>query len=281
MAKDKDNKIMAPTDASRQREQSELELREKDEQQRREKEKAERDKEKQARDKKRKQIKAKKLKAENKRIKEEVNFPFKMLFSVTVLISLLSFILIFFGLNFSIYDALLYTFYIFSFFYLGAGAVMAGIYYLIAQDKRNKYRAQLEREELAVEEEERQRKAEDLAEIEEIEREAIRSRPGSKATPAISLPEMSIEDDEDVEMPELPESSSSAFDIEEMPMDESLEFTETDEEQIPEPPRKKSENTGDESEMIDSNKNEPLDSNDEMTDEESYIAAIMGNDKKE
>lgn len=280
MAKDKNNKLMAPHDASRQREQSELEQREKIEQQRREKEKAEREKEKQARDKKRKQIKAKKLKAENKRIKEEVNFPFKMLFSVTLLISLLSFILIFFGLNFSIYDSLLYTFYIFSFFYLGAGAVMAGIYYLIAQDKRNKYLAQLEREEIAAEEVERQRKADELAEIEEIEREAIRVRPNSKSSSAISLPEMSIADEKDSDLPELPESASSDFDMEGMHMDDNPEFAESDEEQIPEPPRKKREVSDNQSITSDSEDNDQDSNYDEMTNEESYIAEIMGNDKK-
>lgn len=158
-----------------------------EEQKRREKEKEEREKEeqkeieqkrkeKEKRKKKREKLRKKKTKEEKKRIRTLINFPFKVLNHVTLLLTTLSFIIIFFAFEVDIRTTLLYCFYIFTLLYLGVGSVMVAIYLLLAKDKEKELIEQMKRDEEEARLEEERRQEEELAKLEEIEKEISEKR---------------------------------------------------------------------------------------------------------
>lgn len=269
----KENTNLNPEELRRKKEREELELREKEEEARRIKEKEERKKEREKREKKREQIKKKKIKEENKRIRKEINFPYKVLFNLTLLISLFAFIIIFFVLNTPIYETLLYMFFIFSFLYLGIGGIMIGIYYLIAIDKRRKFELEIEKELKEQAEAEARQKEEELAELEELERSASSRKELAESSP-YELPGSTLENSQDNDESDTKQISDSSESIEEIPENSSINTDEIGEnidipiddsdDSIPEfPSRSPSKREIEES-----------------SDEDDYIAEIMGEDFK-
>ena len=140
-------------------ERKEREDREKQELERKQKEKEQKRKAREAR------IKKKEL-AERKRIKEVLRFPFKTLFEVSLLISFLSFIALFFGLQVELTKALFNSFFIFTTLYLGFGVVIIGIAYMMSEKRKKEMEEQKIRDEeqRKADEEERQAKQERLRE---------------------------------------------------------------------------------------------------------------------
>jgi|GEM_PF-4771717 len=112
--------------------------------------------------KKKEQAKAlkKKEKAEIKRIKAKINFPYKLLLFVSLLITLFAFIILFFGAELPTLDSLYYTFMVFTAAYLGGGSIMLLLFYLVSEEKiveikkSKEEKENLKKEEIRKEEEE-------------------------------------------------------------------------------------------------------------------------------
>lgn len=140
-------------------ERKEREEREKQELERKKKEKEKKQKAREAR------IKKKEI-AERKRIKEVLRFPFKTLFEVSLLISFLAFIAMFFGMQLELMKSVFNSFFIFSALYLGFGVVIIAIAYVMSEKRKKEMeeQKQLEAEQRKAEEEERQAKQERLRE---------------------------------------------------------------------------------------------------------------------
>ncbi len=140
-------------------ERKEREDREKQELERKQKEKEQKKKAREAR------VKKKEL-AERKRIKEVLRFPFKTLFEVSLLLSFLVFIAMFFGMQLELMKSIFYSFFIFTTLYLGFGVAIIGIAYVMSEKRKKEMEEQklLEEEQRKAEEEERQAKQEKLRE---------------------------------------------------------------------------------------------------------------------
>lgn len=166
------NQKLTPEQEKREKEKKEREKKEEEELKKKLEEKLKLKKEKEIRI-------AKKKKVEQKRIKKIVNFPFKLLTQITLLISGMSFILLFFGMEKTMLDTIYYTFLIFTMVYIGAGGVMVGIFFLISQDKLAEMEELKKLEQLQSEQE----KAKEVQEIErmaEIEREIAAKKIATK-----------------------------------------------------------------------------------------------------
>ncbi len=93
---------------------------------------AERDKKRKLRLKKKK----KKLKKETKKVNKIINMPFKLLFQLSLLGSLMSFIILYFGSQTELIKSLYFSFLVFSFLSLGVGFLMIVIFYFISEQKK-------------------------------------------------------------------------------------------------------------------------------------------------
>lgn len=172
----------------------------KEEEKNREKERLEREKKEEAELKKKHEEKQKKKKEkekrmlikqkkEAKRVKTMINLPFKLLGQISLLITTLAFIIMFFGIEKPLNDTVFNSFMIFTALYLGVGVIMVGLFLLVSQDKL------AEAEELRIMEAERalkEKKAEEdeLAQMVELEKEIAAKKMAGK----------SIRDDRNKEM---------------------------------------------------------------------------------
>ena len=136
----------------------------------------EKDKRKKDRDKKR----TSRENLEKKRIRGILNFPFKTLFLVSSLLSMIAFVMMFFGGKIDIIKAIYISTLIFTFLFLSVGVIMIGGFFIISQEKiseikKNKQKEdKQEKDRLKREEQE----LEDLlqAEMQVLGREKSRSR---------------------------------------------------------------------------------------------------------
>lgn len=166
MAKDKENK----------EEKKKLSKEELAEQKELEKQKKLREQER----KKKHQLKLKKAKEkqrkEIKRIKTLINLPFKVIINVSIIASLLSFLITYFILNSDPISTVLTSFFVFTLIYLGIGTVIVGFLLLLSFDKEKQLRAYEEEQKRLQEEEEKRKQEEELKELESIEKEIAASR---------------------------------------------------------------------------------------------------------
>lgn len=98
------------------------------------KEKKQREQEKEAA--KRKKAAHKRVINEKKRIKSYLQFPFKMLFNTSLLISLIFLVYRYYWQNVDIYRSIVNFFIIFSALYLGFGSIMVTVFFVLAERKR-------------------------------------------------------------------------------------------------------------------------------------------------
>lgn len=167
-------------------------LREKERLEREKKEEAELKKKHDEKQKKKKEKEKRMLakqKKEAKRVKTMINLPFKLLGQISLLITTLAFIIMFFGIEKPLNDTVFNSFMIFTALYLGVGVIMVGLFLLVSQDKL------AEAEELRIMEAERalkEKKAEEdeLAQMVELEKEIAAKKMAGK----------SIRDDRNKEM---------------------------------------------------------------------------------
>lgn len=124
----KPNQFLTAEQKLREKERLEREKKEEEELKKRLDEKQKKKKEKE------KRLELKK-KQEQKRIKKLINLPFKLHIQVSLLVTTLSFIILFFGLELEPLRSIYYTFLIFVSFYLGTGLVMVGVFFLISEEK--------------------------------------------------------------------------------------------------------------------------------------------------
>lgn len=106
-------------------------------------------------------------KQEKKRIKSIIDFPFKTLFQVSLLFTLLYFIIIFFGRQDVLYKAVFSSFMVFTALYLGLGIVLVAIF-LVISEKRQK---EFEEEIRIINEQKREEEEKKLQEMQDMERE--------------------------------------------------------------------------------------------------------------
>lgn len=147
----------------REKERVEREKKEEDELKKRldEKQKKKKEKEKRLEEKK---------KQEQKRIKKLINLPFKLHIQVSLLVTILSFIILFFGIELEALKSIYYTFLIFVSFYLGTGLVMVGVFFLISEEKIAEI-AEIKKMEETNKVLEKTKKEIEIEEMEQIEKE--------------------------------------------------------------------------------------------------------------
>ena len=166
MAKDKENKEEKKKPSKEElAEQKELEKQKK--QREKERKRKQQLKLKRAKEKQRKEI---------KRIKTLINLPFKVLINVSIVASLLSFLITYFILNSDPISTVLTSFFVFTLVYLGIGALIVGFLLLLSYDKEKELRAYEEEQKRLQEEEEKRKQEEELRELEAIEKEIAASR---------------------------------------------------------------------------------------------------------
>jgi uncharacterized membrane protein YcjF (UPF0283 family) len=157
---------------------ADLERKKGDKSEREKKEKQEYDQKRKEKEKK-KQARQKTLqrnvKKEQKRIKEAINFPFKILFQAGLSIASVFFIVEYFGRGKELYKAMFNSFLLFTAVYLGVGVLMITIFYVMAESKKREKEEQkhLEEENKAKDE---QFMLEQQAKREEESRENERKR---------------------------------------------------------------------------------------------------------
>lgn len=166
MAKDKENKEEKPKLTKEElAEQKELEKQKKlREQERKKKQKL---KLKRAKEKQQKEI---------KRIKTLINLPFKVIINVSIIASLLSFLITYFILNKDPISTILSSFFVFTLIYLGIGVVIIGFMLLVSYDKERSMQVFEEEQKRLRDEEEKRKQEEEMRELESIEKEIAASR---------------------------------------------------------------------------------------------------------
>lgn len=137
-------------------------------------------KQREAERKKKQKLKLKKAKErqrkEIKRIKTLINLPFKVIINVSIIATLLSFLITYFILNKDPISTVLTSFFVFTIIYLGIGAIIIGFLLLLSYDKERQMIAFQEEQKRLQEEEEKRRQEEELKELEAIEKEIAASR---------------------------------------------------------------------------------------------------------
>lgn len=128
IVENKPTQHLTPEQKQREKERIEREKKEEEELKKKLEEKLKKKKEKE------KRIAAKKKK-EEKRRKSLINLPFKLHMQISLLVTLLSSIVMFYGFELELLKTLYLSFMIFVTFYLGTGIVMVGIFFLISEEK--------------------------------------------------------------------------------------------------------------------------------------------------
>lgn len=172
MAKD-ENKKLTPEEQKVEQERLSREKKEDEELKKKHAEKLKKKKEKAARIKK-------KHKKEAKRVKSLINLPFNLLSKVAMLITLLCFITLYFGMDKNINDTILYSFFVFVLLYVGIGTIMVGMFFLVSEDKivEMEELKKLEVEKLSME---KKKEEEELAHMVELEKEIAAKKLAGKS----------------------------------------------------------------------------------------------------
>jgi len=112
---------------------------------------------------------------ERKRIKELIRFPFKLLFQASLLFSLLFFIILYFGQDWTLEKSVFSSFLLFTALYLGIGVIIVAITLVVSEKKKKELEEQKSIEaEQAKENEEK--KIQKLTKLETDIKEAERRR---------------------------------------------------------------------------------------------------------
>jgi len=114
----------------------------------------------------------KQLKLEKKKIRDSVEFPFKMLFNVSALVGILAFFIRYFAQSQELINALTNGFIVFSTIYLGFGIILL-IVILVMADNRKKEQLEKKRQ---LEEQRNHENEQRLADQERIDEEMKRYR---------------------------------------------------------------------------------------------------------
>jgi Flp pilus assembly protein TadB len=187
----KQEEKLSPEEIEKQK--REQERKEKEDKERKELEAKRAEKEKKA--KLREERKKKQEKAEVKRIKRVIEFPFKTLFQVCLLLSVLFFVVQFFGIEIELYRSVFNAFMMFVALYLGFGLVMVAIFFVVAEDKTKKYEAIIKENEEKAKLEEEQKQAE-LEKMEsEIRKNEKRKREELNQAPITEISAFDITED--------------------------------------------------------------------------------------
>ena len=115
---------------------------------------------------------SKQLKVERRRIRDSVEFPFKMLFNVSALVGILAFFIKFFTQSQELINALTNGFIVFSTIYLGFGIILL-IVILVMADNRKKEQLEKKRQ---LDEQRMQENEHRMADQERIDEEMRRYR---------------------------------------------------------------------------------------------------------
>ena len=148
----------------KQRRDQEREVRikeEEDKEKEREKEKEKKKKEREKKVKLKKKLQRKKGKKDRKLISRMINFPFSMLLQASLLISIILFIINFFGNSVEILQSVLYSFYVFLVVFLGGGIVLTAIFYVLSERKEKELYERMENEKERIKNEEEAKKQEE------------------------------------------------------------------------------------------------------------------------
>lgn len=199
MAKDA-NKKLTPEQLKAEQERLAREKKEEEELKKKHAEKVKKRKEKIAR-------KKKEHKKETQRVKSLINLPFKLLLQISVLITTLCFITLFFGMSKDIGSTVLYSFFVFVLLYVGVGSIMVGMFFLVSEDKIVEMEEfkKLEKERMLIE---KNKEEEELAHMIELEKEIAAKRLAGKSLREES-PEIFFQGNDDSNNSELDYISSS------------------------------------------------------------------------
>ncbi len=201
-------------------EEAEKKRREQERKEKEAKERAELEKKKKEKEEKRKRIEKrqkKKQKEEMKRIKSIIDFPFKTLFHVSSLITLLYFIVVFFGSDKLLYKAIYNSFIVFTSLYLGLGIVIVAIFLVISEKKEKEFQEEL-RIMMEKRKEEEERRLQDMKDIEA----EIKSSSRSLKRASVNEEEIDLERQIESQMSfsELPSSNEHYDDLGELELSE-------------------------------------------------------------
>jgi len=105
---------------------------------------------------------------QKKNIQRLVNFPFKMLAQVSLIVSLIVFIMLYFSRSKAIIDSLYTSFLVFSGIYFGVGLIIAFVFYILSEQKKKEIEEKKRQEEEQRREDEI-RKEEELARLEQLQ----------------------------------------------------------------------------------------------------------------
>jgi hypothetical protein len=199
MAKDA-NKKLTPEQLKAEQERLAREKKEEEELKKKHAEKVKKRKEKIAR-------KKKEHKKETQRVKSLINLPFKLLLQISVLITTLCFITLFFGMSKDIGSTVLYSFFVFVLLYVGVGSIMVGMFFLVSEDKIVEMEEfkKLEKERMLIE---KNKEEEELAHMIELEKEIAAKRLAGKSLRE-EAPEIFFQGNDDSNNSELDYISSS------------------------------------------------------------------------
>jgi len=220
-----------------------------------------------------------KIAKEEKRIKDIINLPFKILSISAFILTLLSFIVFYFWMNIDLKYSLLYAFYIFCILYLGVGIVIASIFFIISSNKKHELEEEIRMEEEKRMEEDRKREEEETAELEALEREIALRRASSKQPETIELPknEESVTSSKPQGRDEIDEDSYNDYNI----LDESTAENDAKEDKVLEQSTESKEMNNIETTPVVQPKKQEKDvkpSKSDKNQEKSYLEEIMDYD---
>ena len=105
---------------------------------------------------------------DKKNVQRLVNFPFKMLAQVSIVVSLIVFIMLYFSKSKNVIDSLYTSFLVFSGIYFGVGLIMAFVFYILSEQKKREIEDKKRLEEEQRREDEI-KKEEELARLEQLQ----------------------------------------------------------------------------------------------------------------
>lgn len=113
-----------------------------------------------------------KEKREMDKVRKVVQFPFKALFSISMIVGIITFMIMFFGNSGDFIDSVYYGFLMFSVLYVGGGLLLLVILFIKSEHKKKEIE-----EKKKIEEEEKKldniRREEELARLEQMQKNSI------------------------------------------------------------------------------------------------------------
>lgn len=155
----------------------------------------------------------KKQKEEIKRVKTLVNLPFKLLWHISLIVTLLSAIVLLFWIEVELKTGLIYLFFVFISVYFGVGSIMVAFFYMLSEDKKNEL---MEGQRLEIEKivkEEQRKKDEESLRLQEIEKEMASRKFENAAKGALPMHDEEFDEDNEGMPAMLGESSESTFEM--------------------------------------------------------------------